>query len=68
MVNITKEKLKIDNELKKKIEFNIPVIAVTADAVNNAGEKYISEGFANYISKPYTKTQINEKMLTIFTK
>lgn len=53
-------------ELKKISTFNTPVIALTADAITGAKEKYISEGFADYISKPFSKNQIKEKLDKIF--
>lgn len=52
--------------LRKNPEFNIPVIALTADALTGAKEKYISEGFIDYISKPFSKDQIKEKLDKIF--
>lgn len=52
--------------LRKNPEFNIPVIALTADALTGAKEKYISEGFVDYISKPFSKEQIKEKLDKIF--
>ena len=53
-------------KLKEKTNFNIPTIALTADAVAGAEEKYKSEGFADYIAKPFKKDQIQEKLETIF--
>lgn len=53
-------------KLKEKPKFNIPTIALTADAVADAEEKYKSEGFADYIAKPFKKEQIQEKLETIF--
>ena len=52
-------------ELKKIEGFNTPVIALTADALNGAKEKYISEGFIDYIAKPFSKYQIKEKLENI---
>ena len=52
-------------ELKKIEGFNTPVIALTADALNGAKEKYISEGFIDYIAKPFSKDQIKEKLENI---
>ncbi len=46
--------------------FNTPVIALTADAVEGAEQKYESEGFADYIVKPFSKMQIEEKLDMIF--
>ena len=54
-------------ELKKNASFNTPVIALTADAVAGAKEKYISEGFIDYIAKPFSKHQIKEKLDKVFT-
>jgi len=53
-------------ELKKISNFKTPVIALTADAIAGAREKYISEGFVDYISKPFSKEQIKEKLDMIF--
>ena len=49
-------------ELKKDKSFNIPVIALTADAVQGAKEKYLASGFNDYISKPFSRDQIKEKL------
>lgn len=49
-------------ELKEIDGFNTKVIALTADALVGAREKYISEGFIDYIAKPFTKDQIKEKL------
>ena len=53
-------------ELKKDINFKIPVIALTADAIAGSKEKYISEGFFDYIAKPFNKDQIKEKLDKVF--
>ena len=53
-------------KLKENSNFKIPVIALTADAVNGAKEKYISEGFIDYIAKPFNHEQIKEKLNNIF--
>ena len=47
-------------KLKENSSFNIPVIALTADAVAGAEEKYKEEGFISYLSKPFSKEQIKE--------
>ncbi|MBE6160953.1 MAG: response regulator [Firmicutes bacterium] len=46
--------------------FNTPVIALTADAISGSKEKYLREGFKDYISKPFTKEEIKEKLDKIF--
>lgn len=53
-------------ELQKDESFTTPVIAVTADAVSGAEEKYLENGFCDYISKPFTKEQIEKKLIKIF--
>ncbi len=51
----------------KEIEgFNTPVIALTADAVAGSKEKYIKEGFTDYLSKPFNKDNLKEKLDKIF--
>ena len=50
------------SKLKEKSDFHTPVIALTADAVAGAKEKYIKEGFIDYISKPFNREQIKEKL------
>lgn len=53
-------------KLKGNSNFRIPVIALTADAVSGAKEKYVSEGFVDYIAKPFNKDQIKQKLDIIF--
>ena len=53
-------------ELKKIKEFNIPVIALTADAINGAREKYQLLGFTDCVIKPFTKEIIKEKIDNCF--
>ena len=55
-------------KLKENPNFSTPVIALTADAVTGAKEKYISEGFVDYIAKPFSKDQIKEKLDIIFNE
>lgn len=45
-------------ELKKIEGFNIPVIALTANALTGMREKYIEQGFNDYLAKPLEKIQI----------
>ena len=53
-------------KLKENKDFNTPVIALTADAVAGAKEKYVSEGFIDYIAKPFSREQIKEKLDSVF--
>ncbi|MEG3036807.1 MAG: ATP-binding protein [Bacilli bacterium] len=56
------------SKLKENPDFKIPVIALTADALSGAKEKYLEEGFKDYISKPFNREQIKEKLDKIFLK
>ena len=53
-------------ELKNIPGFNMPVIALTADAIAGAKERYLQEGFNDYIAKPFSRDQIKEKLDIIF--
>ena len=53
----------------KEIEgFDIPVIALTADAEEGAQEKYRGMGFVDYIAKPFSKLQIERKLDKVFSQ
>ena len=54
------------SKLKEMKDFNTPVIALTADAVAGAKERYISEGFVDYLQKPFSRDAIKEKLDLIF--
>lgn len=45
-------------ELKKISNFNTPVVALTANAIAGMKEKYLSDGFDDYISKPIDKKEL----------
>ena len=47
-------------KLKENPNFKTPVIALTADAIQGARERYLKMGFVNYIAKPFTKEQFRE--------
>ena len=53
-------------KLKENPIFRTPVIALTADTVKGAKERYVKEGFVDYISKPFSKDQIKEKLDEVF--
>lgn len=55
-------------KLKEIDGFNTPTIALTADAVAGAEEKYLHDGFIDYIAKPFNKEQIEEKLQKAFSK
>ena len=49
-------------------DFDIPVIALTADAISGAKEKYMKLGFIDYLAKPFSRDHIFEKLEQIFKK
>jgi len=46
--------------LKNIEDFNIPVIALTADAIQGKKNKYLEVGFNSYLSKPIDKSELNK--------
>ena len=48
--------------LKEIDEFKTPVIALTANAISGMREKYIKDGFSDYLAKPIDKEQLIEVM------
>lgn len=46
------------HKLKEIPGFRIPVIALTANAITGMKEKYLSEGFDDYLAKPIEKEQL----------
>ena len=51
--------------LKQDSNFDIPVIALTANALVGEREKYLKEGFLEYLSKPIDRVEL-EKCLKHF--
>ena len=47
-------------KLLKIPDFKTPVVALTADAVAGAREKYLGLGFNDYVAKPFKKEQLQE--------
>ena len=47
------------HELEKIPNFKIPVIALTANALTGEKEKYLAEGFNDYLAKPIDKEELN---------
>lgn len=48
------------HKLKEDSNFHSKVVVLTADAIEGAREKYLLEGFDDYISKPINKKLLNE--------
>lgn len=52
--------------LKSFPNFTTPVIALTADAMSGAEEKYKSMGFDGYMAKPFSREMISKKLYGVF--
>lgn len=48
--------------LKKMEGFDIPVIALTADAIEGTDEKYLNAGFDGYLSKPIDRYELDRAL------
>jgi CheY-like chemotaxis protein len=49
-------------KLKEMPTFEIPVVALTANAITGMKEEYLKKGFNDYLSKPIEKDELNRVM------
>ena len=53
----------------KQIEgFNMPVVALTANAIEGMKEKYLASGFDDYLAKPIDKLELNKIIVKYLNK
>ncbi len=55
-------------KLKEISSFNMPVIVLTANAITGMREKYLGEGFTDYLSKPIEKEAMIKSFNLVFKK
>ena len=54
-------------KLKENSNFSIPTVILTANAIEGMKDKYLKEGFDDYLSKPIVKDELN-RVLNKFLK
>ena len=54
-------------KLKENSNFSIPTVILTANAIEGMKDKYLKEGFDDYLSKPIVKEELN-RVLNKFLK
>ncbi len=55
-------------EMEDNLNKDVPVIALTANAISGSREMYVREGFDNYMSKPVDPTKLEEMILSYLPK
>ena len=58
------ETLKCIRELENKLNATTPVICLTADAIRGAKERYLAQGFNDYLTKPVEGRTLEHMLLT----
>lgn len=55
-------------KLRKAEDFNVPTIALTANAIEGMKEEYLECGFDDYLAKPIEKTELERVIRTYLSK
>lgn len=56
------------NKLKELTGFEINTIALTADAIDGQKEKYLQDGFNDYLAKPIEKKELNRVIVKFLSQ
>lgn len=51
-------------KLKEDPDFKTPVVALTANAISGMRQKYLNDGFSDYLAKPINKTELERVLKT----
>lgn len=54
--------------IRESVIYDIPVVALTANAISGMKEKYLAEGFDDYLAKPIEKSEMYRVLLTFLNK
>jgi len=55
--------VQVKNKLKMMSQYkDVPILAVTALSMNGDKDKYLNEGFDDYISKPFNLSEFTQKI------
>ncbi|HPF82580.1 MAG TPA: response regulator [Bacilli bacterium] len=52
----------------KEMKIGLPIVVLTANAVEGAKENYLKEGFDDYISKPINRTELDKIINLVLSK
>ena len=56
------------NKLKELTGFEIDTIALPADAIDGQKEKYLQDGFNDYLAKPIEKKELNRVIIKFLSQ
>ena len=56
------------HKLQEIPNFGIPVVALTANAISGMKEKYLQEGFNDYLAKPIDKEELKSIIIKYLNK
>ena len=56
------------HRLKENKLFNMPVVCLTANAIEGMKDNYLKEGFDDYLAKPIDRIELNRVLHTYLDK
>ncbi len=54
--------------IRESVIYDMPIVALTANAISGMKEKYLAEGFDDYLAKPIEKSELYRVLLTFLNK